>query len=851
MGMRFWRFFSAGLSGDNATTGLMGLAVLKGEFPYFFFGQNWMGGLDALLAAPLYALFGPSALTVNVLSPLISLAIMACLQPLLRKTLGVWGMLAGLAYLAVPPTTWLFWSGEAQAHYPLGLLLSCLVFLMTHRLGQAPRYTWGSLVLWGLFAGCAIWTNFSSMVVILPCVAFLLATGKGKLRLWSVPLAALAGVAGGFPLIWFNITHGMVHANQGGVFGARYVWPNVRALADNALPIVLGVNTPQVGGPPHYGVAFALLYGGLLLAMAAGAYLLFRYGRGRWFAALLAAILALNLAVVLGSAYGKTLYSPDQRYMLSLYLVLPFLVGAGARWLAGKRAWLAVAFMLVLALAHVSQYAHFQRWGSRLLDIQQGFYFSREAKMKRQLDQISAAGFRYLYSNQDCYRLDFLGNGDPVVSDYWRNRWLTSALEVDASLDPGLLNLPPGSLQLLGLRYRLWQGRVAHAFSEPRGAESLLPREGWSARTRGKELGGALNDADLTTGYSTPDKAKEGDSLTLDLGSEQTVGGLALVPAEFREVPRGLKVELAGADGKFATVREARGYWGPLYLSGPHPVLKARDIRVESYFPPQKARYLRLTHLGNSNHPWSVQEVLLFGPGKRVGASWEDSAQQVFETVQRYGIGEVYGDAWIAAKILRRFGGRIKTVSGNAAINNFGTTVPPLSQPVVLRPGSGKAVIVEQRTAGMVGRQLASRGIAHERRPAGRFAVFLLKGQALGAPVPGQSRMSAQDNCLLWQAKEDHAANLGWLEIQNPRFDRAPTPGIEIRAKNSTGAWTPVEAVKAAPVAFSGQVLLGYTGEKTLYRFAAPLQTDSLRVCPSPGQASNNLEGLQVGLRQP
>ena len=34
---------------DEATTGLLGLAVLRGDFPVYFFGQPFMGALDGYL----------------------------------------------------------------------------------------------------------------------------------------------------------------------------------------------------------------------------------------------------------------------------------------------------------------------------------------------------------------------------------------------------------------------------------------------------------------------------------------------------------------------------------------------------------------------------------------------------------------------------------------------------------------------------------------------------------------------------------------------------------------------------------------------------------------------------------
>src|SRR4030095_12249504 len=59
---------------DEATTGFLGLAVLNGELPVYFFGQPFMGALDGYLAAPLYWLFGVSARTLELVPVLGALA---------------------------------------------------------------------------------------------------------------------------------------------------------------------------------------------------------------------------------------------------------------------------------------------------------------------------------------------------------------------------------------------------------------------------------------------------------------------------------------------------------------------------------------------------------------------------------------------------------------------------------------------------------------------------------------------------------------------------------------------------------------------------------------------------------
>ena len=52
---------------DEAVVGLMARHILQGARPVFFYGQAYMGSLDAWLVAGLFALFGPSVWAIRVI----------------------------------------------------------------------------------------------------------------------------------------------------------------------------------------------------------------------------------------------------------------------------------------------------------------------------------------------------------------------------------------------------------------------------------------------------------------------------------------------------------------------------------------------------------------------------------------------------------------------------------------------------------------------------------------------------------------------------------------------------------------------------------------------------------------
>ena len=165
---------------DEATTGLLGLAVLQGELPTYFFGQSFMGALDGYLAAPVYQLLGVSARTLELVPVLLALASVGLTVRLAHDAFGPRAGVFTAVLLALPPNFLLFWSHEARNHYPLTIVLGTLALLFALRV-PAARSGRATLlcVLLGATLGLAFWTNFLSLVYYPAVAVLLLRRGSG------------------------------------------------------------------------------------------------------------------------------------------------------------------------------------------------------------------------------------------------------------------------------------------------------------------------------------------------------------------------------------------------------------------------------------------------------------------------------------------------------------------------------------------------------------------------------------------------------------------------------------------------------------------------------------------------
>ncbi|MDW3847680.1 DUF423 domain-containing protein [Micromonospora sp. BRA006-A] len=196
---------------DEATMGLAALHIARGDgFPVWFYGQAYMGTLEAYLAAPLVALAGPSVLVLRV--PTLALyALFLLLSWRLTRRLGGdrWYALLVVAVLALGADrvvkNQLIAGGGYPELNPAGAALALLTvgLCVTGPGARLPRWA-----AWGLVSGVLLWVDPLILPYVLMLGALLVA------RRWR-ELAGRAGVVltgalllGAAPMLVDSLRHG-------------------------------------------------------------------------------------------------------------------------------------------------------------------------------------------------------------------------------------------------------------------------------------------------------------------------------------------------------------------------------------------------------------------------------------------------------------------------------------------------------------------------------------------------------------------------------------------------------------------------------------------------------------------
>lgn len=265
---------------DEAFMGLMARHIADGRAaPVWFYGQEYMGTIEAWTTAPLFALFGSSTALLrlpNLAWYALLLVIVYHLTVRLysrRLALLAVGLLA-LGSDRVFKTQLLAIGGYPEI-VPMAAALFLLSVLLAGRDDLSRARRTGLFGLWGLIAGVALWDDW----IILPYLAaagllLLVFRAREFVRLPGVAMVAGA-LAGASPMIYDNLAGNtntwwwFKYLNEAGknkIIGAT-VGDHLHGGVLVGIPMGTGMCLPSNCTPVHlwWGVVYLVLLGGAML----------------------------------------------------------------------------------------------------------------------------------------------------------------------------------------------------------------------------------------------------------------------------------------------------------------------------------------------------------------------------------------------------------------------------------------------------------------------------------------------------------------------------------------------------------------------------------------------------------
>lgn len=336
---------------DEAIVGLMAREILHGRaFPVFYWGQEYMGAVEAYLAVPLFALFGPSVRTLKLVPVFFTIATVPAAAALAFRAAGRHAAIFTAFAFCTPPLAFALWSIKTRGGFTepveLGLWILWGAFKVTEAKDARRALGWAAAC--GLALGIGLWWGEFVVPYALPAFLVLALQPRGRSAVvWGI--GALSTLVGSAPAIWRNAftTHWatLTHALTPDPLQAAvqhqplHAVPDVawRNLASIGFPAMLGFHDARIAPFDWHGpllVPAALL---TLVACCGFGVAVLHALRTRELSARLATLGPLigGLAMVMLYVYSRFGYEREPRYVLALWPAIATCFGWCA-WQLGR-----------------------------------------------------------------------------------------------------------------------------------------------------------------------------------------------------------------------------------------------------------------------------------------------------------------------------------------------------------------------------------------------------------------------------------------------------------------------------------------------------------------------------------
>ncbi len=639
----FMRAVQFAIDGDEAIVGLMGRHILEGKgVPVFYYGQHYMGSLEAIMASCSFLLFGSTPFALQLVPLVWSVALVPLVYVIGRSLKSRWAGLVAAALTALPPPALIVWSSKARGGFieivVLGTLALYLTMVWLRDASSRARYP----AAVGFVLGVGWWVNnqIAYAMAAIGLIAFLhfvvtpaldFASGRGTVRslrtLGSVAsVGVLAFFLGGSPYWIYNIRLGFPSAGMFGLSKYEVFREHLDGLRYIALPMLLGAkrfwqkNWAFWGAREFVWALYVLPIVGVCIARWRQWLRLVTGRVDRREPIELFVIFCVSCCTIFAlSSYGWLVQAP--RYLLPLYPAVFILLGVAAQYLRDVSPATSAVFVGSLLLFNGVAAYYPERATAGEPVVFAGQRVERDhAPLIAALDAHGITrvrtnywiGYRLAFETGERITFSMLAEPDQVrIPEYEEKTFENSALplvlvESEASIvRPALRKLGYSfAEQRAGGYFLLYDLHASLSEVTPLSNDSFVDVKASSGRSPRAAL-----DGDVRTRWGTETHQAPGQEFSVSLSKPVPVSEIQYDLGSWRnDLAKSLTIYGELADGSMQQLLSAAEFKGVRYLGW-------GERRLTVRFSPITIKRILLVQGGaDPVVDWSIAELRLYGP---------------------------------------------------------------------------------------------------------------------------------------------------------------------------------------------------------------------------------------------
>ena len=782
------------LDPDSGIVALMAKHMAEGlDFPVFYYGQAYMGSLEAMAGALFCFLFGTSGFMVSLGTALIGWLGMLAVFAWARDAHSSRAGLAAMALYAIGTPEFLHYQVSPRGGYTVTILLSTLVLWLASRLiingikneaaTEPPRrpftYPRGGWFLLGLLAGLGWWTN--QLVASALVTAALMAAALLRARLFSAgSLAAAFGfLLGSLPFWAWNYMNNWGSFAFAGSFGQTPFLEGVSIFVSKRMATLLDLDRGhfawRAAGALFYAIAFVVFILHLRRAFRE------RRESGQWIYAAAALVFIAVSAMLFSTSHFARMNTA--RYLLPLAPAIAVIGGVFAAETAGRKYYHIGILLPVAVMVFQAANLSWLRTRGECEAACQGRIEACGALLQER--GIEACYAPYAYHSWNFALREavcFCNLPEERYQPYTRRAELARKITVFDNL---------GNIANFATHYG-GRARIGSAGAVTVCWDFHPPEEGLAAidpaaiafirDSSGNEILAATTDGNLDTAWSSSAALGDDEWLEIEFKTPQVV---RLIRMLFAGYPDSWQIAAEPEGGAWKNLSGEVLSSGYIW-SGPRPywAFGQNGYRLECRVPPERLHRLRIHRLQGGR---GLAEMQLFCPAP-APAGEAASLAPLLEIMHKRNLNRVYCDRWPANALYRETGGAIQT-----ALN------PDIFHKESILAEGGlwftprTALLARREDAGLCERALAGRLVNMRRTEVGPWVLFDF--------IPGTWKEEYGRNpelewtgfaCLAKNNKRWAAELVDRADILAAKGDQSGAAGLLLKANESWPLYTPV-----------------------------------------------------------
>lgn len=651
---------------DTATVGLMAKHILEGNIPMFFYGQEYLGPLEAFVMAGSFKIFGMSTYSMFYGQIFLSILFLFSTYLLAKELTNRWAALLAMLYCSLAPFYLIVHNLLPYGYHVELLLMGNFLFVLTYRIIRTDILSRKILyyILLGFIAGLGFWTQYLIAYYLIPVALFLAINERWKNLFKYGSLTAIFFFLGGLPFWIYTVIHrfgtfGFPPSDKAGFLPAikKFFAMDCMRLLGIRIPIFAPNNWLHTVVVCIYIYVFSYF---LLTTFFNKPERGFRINKNY-----LILFFALSLIIFYGS-FNFFSVRGCAYYALPVFSIIPVALASMFNNLGRKKIFVSSLVFLSVFSFSINDIYHGLRGEKASLR-------SREEYWSGYIKFLRDKGInRVLGGNAYDFVTCFLTEEEVIASAYSGSEYKPHAEAVEYADNVALVNIGFGfkeNIEMLCKNYKSDFELFYNLIPYPYNIKNILPVQ-WNASSNyySKEANRAF-DRHIDCWWSTKTPKKMGMYFGVDLGRLHTVCRLVVFNAEHtRNLPESCKVEVSKDGKEWDEVLYVKAP-EPLFWSGPRLYWHRIHGRWELIFKPVAARYIRLTQIGDDYlNPWEINEMFIYEflgyrEKQEKKKYFARNAKKILEFAKSKSIDFIYADFWLSNKINRWSEGKIGVLS--------------------------------------------------------------------------------------------------------------------------------------------------------------------------------------------